>query len=149
MKPVSLFRQSLGASCASLGIAVCALNSPAYAADPALQQAIERGANNFQHNGFGGNGRVCESCHVGGGTQPGHRPDGTPMPSLTNAAAVFPRMSRDGRQIVTLPDQIHNCISGAIEGKVPAYGSDELNSLALYVTSLSHGKAIELGGQPK
>lgn len=121
----------------------------AHAADPDLQQAIERGAKNFQHNGFGGNGRVCETCHVDGGKAPGRRPDGALMPSLTNAAAVFPRLSRDGKQIVTLTDQIHNCIGGAIEGKVPPYGSDDINSLALYVTSLSRGKAIEPGGQPR
>jgi len=149
MKPSSLLHHGLGASCASFGIALCALTPLAYAADPALQQAIERGANNFAHNGFAGNGRVCETCHVGGGMQPGHRPDGAPMPSLMNAAAVFPRMSRDGSGIITLSDQIHNCIDGAIEGKVPAYGSDELNSLALYVTSLSRGKPVEPGGQPK
>lgn len=142
-------RQGSVAGFTVLCLALFAMAAPAPAAETALQQAIARGADHFQHDGFGGNGRVCESCHLGGGLKPGQRPDGAPMPSLANAATVFPRMARDGSEIVTLPDQIRKCIGGAIEGRVPAYGSDELNSLALYVTSLSQGKPVDLGGQPR
>jgi thiosulfate dehydrogenase len=38
---------------------------------------------------------------------------------------------------------------GAIRGKPPAYSSDELNSLVAYVTSLSKGKVIDMGGAPR
>ncbi len=149
MNSTMRIRVGLVAACAGAGIALCAPTALAGPAEVTLQQAITVGANNFQHNRFGGNGRVCETCHLGGGKQPGRRPDGVAMPSLSNAAAVFPRLSRDGQNIVTLPDQVRNCIGGMLEGRVPEYGSDELNALVLYVTSLSQGKAIDLGGQPK
>ncbi len=119
-------------------------------ADPQLQKAISRGAEAFAHSKFGGGGRVCESCHLGGGLQAGRRPDGVAIPSLTNAAAVFPRISGDdGHSVITLSDQVRNCVAGAIQGTPPAYGSDELNSLVAYVTSLSQGKAIDMGGKPR
>ncbi len=136
---------------AVLGLALPVLLAagPARAIDAQLQQAIERGKENFLHNTFGGTGRVCDSCHLGGGTQPGRRPDGQAMPSLTNAAAVFPRLSKDDRQVITLPDQVRRCVAGAVQGSPPAYGSDELNTLVVYVTSLSQGKTIDLGAAPR
>jgi len=119
------------------------------AADSQLQQAIARGSELFQHNTFGGRGRVCETCHLGGGTREGRRPDGAPIPSLSNAAAIFPRISQDDNRLITLADQVRVCIGGALNGNAPAYGSDELNSLVAYVTSLSQGKPIDMGGDPK
>ncbi len=119
------------------------------AADTQLQQAIARGSELFQHNTFSGRGRVCETCHLGGGIREGQRPDGVPIPSLSNAAAIFPRISKDDNRLITLADQVRVCIGGALNGKPPAYGSDELNSLVAYVTSLSQGKAIDMGGDPK
>lgn len=119
------------------------------AADPQLQKAIARGADSFAHEKFGGGGRVCESCHLGGGLPAGRRPDGVAIPSLSNAAAVFPRISDDGHSVITLSDQIRACVAGAIHGTAPAYGSDQLNSLVAYVTSLAQGKAIDMGGNPR
>jgi thiosulfate dehydrogenase len=123
--------------------------APAFGADTELQQAIARGKENFFHNPFGGGGRVCNSCHLEGGTQPGQRPDGQPIPSLTNAGAIFPRVRKQDHALITLADQIRGCVAGAIRGNPPEYGSDELNSLVSYVTSLSQGKPIEMGGAPK
>jgi thiosulfate dehydrogenase len=127
---------------------ICATGIAA-AADPQLQQAVERGKDHFLHNTFGGSGHVCETCHLGGGTRQGMRPDGQPIPSLSNAAAIFPRTSGPDHKLITLADQVRACVTGAVQGKAPAYGSDELNSLVAYVTSLSQGKAIEMGGSPK
>jgi thiosulfate dehydrogenase len=121
----------------------------ASAADTALQQAIARGQDNFLHNTFGGHGRVCETCHLGGGTKQGQRPDGQPIASLSNAAAIFPRISGEDHALITLSDQVRACVGGAIRGTPPAYGSDELNSLVAYLTSLSQGKALDMGGDPK
>jgi|SRR5208283_3397128 len=139
------------------GIAVLAIGSilallgplAARAVDPSLQEAIARGSDNFLHNTFGGSGRVCNTCHLGGGTQPGRLPNGEAIPSLANAAAIFPRIREEDHALITLPDQVRSCVAGAIKGKVPDYGSDELNSLVSYVTSLSQGKAIDMGGVPK
>jgi len=119
------------------------------AADPQLQQAIARGKDHFLHSTFAGRGRVCETCHLGGGMRQGQLPDGRPIPSLLNAAAIFPRISEDDQKLITLADQIRTCIGGALNGNAPAYGSDELNSLVAYVTSLSQGKPIDMGADPK
>jgi len=135
--------------CAALAAALLLAAAPAPALDPALQQAVARGGQLFQHETFGGGGRVCETCHLGGGLRPGQRPDGAPMPSLANAAAVFPRVGPDGHSLITLSDQVRACVGGAVKGKAPAYGSEDLNALVAYVSSLSQGKVLDMGGEPK
>ena len=52
-------------------------------------------------------------------------------------------------KVIQLSDQIRSCIANAIHGTPPAYGSDKLNALASYVTSLAQGKPIDMGGLPK
>ncbi len=136
------------AAAALAGLALVALPLLASAADP-LQQAIARGKQSFLHETFGGSGRVCNSCHFAGGTQPGKLPDGSPVPSLGNAATIFPRIAEDDGRVITLPDQVRLCVAGAIGGKAPAYGSDQLNALVAYVSSLAQGKPVELGAEPK
>lgn len=149
MMPHSKVRPlALAGACAATVAALCC-GTPAHGADTPLQQAIARGREHFLHDTFGGAGRVCNTCHLGGGMQPGQRPDGVPMPSLTNAAAVFPRVGEDGHTVITLSDQVRRCVAGAVKGNPPAFGSDELNTLVLYVSSLSQGKAVDLGAEPK
>jgi thiosulfate dehydrogenase len=125
------------------------IQAPAYAIDPLLQKEIAHGEEAFLHNTFGGGGRVCNSCHLGGGTQAGQLPNGEAIPSLTNAAAIFPRVREQDHALITLADQVRTCVAGAIKGKAPEYGSEELNALVSYVTSLSQGKAIDMGGMAK
>ena len=138
------------AGIAAAALAASFVQAAVPAVDPLLQKAIARGGGAFAHEKFGGSGRVCESCHLGGGLLAGRRPDGVAIPSLANAAAVFPRISGDdGHSVITLSDQVRACVAGAIRGTPPAYGSDELNSLVAYVASLSQGKAIEMGGTPR
>ncbi len=138
------------AGMAGAALAAFIVRAAAPAEDPSLQKAVARGADAFAHEKFGGSGRVCESCHLGGGLLAGRRPDGVAIPSLANAAAVFPRISDDdGHSVITLSDQVRACVSGAIHGTPPAYASDQLNSLVAYLTSLSRGKAIEMGGSPR
>lgn len=121
----------------------------AFAMDPQLEQAVDKGKSMFAHETFGGNGKVCESCHLGGGTQPGKLPNGKAIPSLSNAAAIFPHIRARDNKLVTLPDQVETCIAGGLQGTPPAYGSEELNALVSYVTSLSQGKKIDMGGKPQ
>jgi thiosulfate dehydrogenase len=113
-----------------------------------LQSAVNQGKEIFMHPSFGGNGKACNSCHRNGGVGPGALPDGTRLPSLTNAAAIFPHFNRKGK-LVTLEDQVRNCVAGAIEGTPPAYDSDNMRLLVVYLTSLAQGKAINMGGKPR
>ncbi len=118
-------------------------------ADPELDKAIAHGKQLFSQHNFGGKGRVCETCHLAGGTKPGQLPNGQAIPSLGNAAAIFPRYNKRFGKVVTLEDQVRNCVMNALEGTPPEYGSDDMNALVSYLTSLSNGKPIEMGGMPK
>jgi thiosulfate dehydrogenase len=130
-------------------VAALAVPGAASAADPQLEQAIAQGKQLFTHPSFGGNGRDCESCHLVGGTTAGKLPNGKAIPSLTNAAAIFPRYNVRMHKVIQLSDQIRSCVANAIQGTPPAYGSDQLNALASYVTSLAQGKPIDMGGKPE
>ncbi len=138
------------AAASAIGCVILLMHSAAQAADmpTQLQSAAKQGKDIFMHPSFGGNGKACNSCHHDGGMGPGALPDGTPLPSLNNAAAIFPRLNRKGK-LVTIQDQIHNCVAGAIEGTPPAYDSDKMRLLVVYLTSLSQGKAIDMGGKPR
>ena len=67
---------------------------------PELQKAIEDGKRLYSHETFGGNGKTCETCHVNGGVGPGKLPDGRSIPSLENAAAIFPRFNPRAKKII-------------------------------------------------
>lgn len=122
---------------------------PAHAADTPLEQAVQDGKHVYSHETFGGNGRTCETCHANGGVGPGKLPNGKVIPSLSNAATIFPRFNPKAKKVVTLDDQIRNCVKNALQGKPPAAGSATLAELAAYVTSLSQGKPIDMGGKPE
>lgn len=132
-----------------LVIAALAAPGVALAADAQLEQAIAQGKQLFTHPSFGGNGKDCQSCHLSGGTTAGKLPNGKEIPSLNNAAAIFPRYSAKRHKVIQLSDQVRGCIDKAIQGKPPAYGSVKLNALVSYVTSLSQGKPIDMGGKPQ
>ena len=54
------------------GVALFALAPQfALAMDAQLEKAVAHGKDMFYHDTFGGNGRVCESCHSDGGKRPG------------------------------------------------------------------------------
>jgi thiosulfate dehydrogenase len=130
------------------GVAICALPGTATAGSP-LADSIAQGKHLFMTATFGGNGRHCNSCHRGGGTEMGLLPNGQSIPSLNNAAAVFPRYNPRRKMVLTLQNQVHNCVLGALQGTPPAYGSEEMTDLISYLTSLSQGKMIDMGGKPQ
>jgi thiosulfate dehydrogenase len=117
------------------------------ALSPKLQEIANNGKSIFIHPTFGGNGNSCNSCHLDGGTKAGKLPNGVTAPRLVNAAAIFPRFDIRG-QLVTLEDQIRNCVGGAIQGTPPEYDSKKMRELMVYLTSLAQGKKIDLGGKP-
>lgn len=137
-----------------IALAVLALNllmlpKVASAAVPQLEKAIQQGAEIFSHNTFEGNGRVCASCHLSGGHLAGKLPNGHVIPSLNNAATLFPRYRARDNQVITLSGQVRSCVAGGLQGTPPAYGSVALNAVVSYITSLSQGKAMEMGGKPQ
>lgn len=138
------------ATVSALGCFTIFITSAAKAAEiPAqLQSVVNQGKDVFMHPSFGGNGKACNSCHRDGGTGPGALPDGTQLPSLGNAATIFPRFNKKG-ELITMQDQVRNCVAGAIEGTPPAYDSDKMRLLVVYLTSLAQGKAIDMGGKPR
>ena len=121
----------------------------AAAAETHLEKAVQGGKTLFVHENFGGNGKNCQSCHVDGGVAPGKLPDGKAIPSLSNAAAIFPRFNPKANKVITLEDQVRSCIAGGLQGKPPAYGSERLTELVSYVSSLSQGKPLDMGGKPQ
>jgi thiosulfate dehydrogenase len=132
-------------------VVMVVFSSAIYAADTGLplEKAIQTGKALFIHGTFGGNGRTCETCHTSGGTVPGKMPGAMTIPSLNNAAAIYPRFNPRANKVITLEDQIRNCIVGALHGKPPAYGSIRMNALVSYITSLSRGKSMDMGGKPQ
>lgn len=115
-----------------------------------LAKSVAKGKDIFLHDTFGGRGMTCDSCHTGGGKGPTVMPGShRSAPSLSNAAAVFPRFKQDDGRVMTLAQQIHGCIAGALGGKAPAYDSRTMVDLETYLTSLSQGKRIHMGGKYK
>lgn len=139
-------------------------------ASTALRQAVHAGARLFQEAHFGGHlqaplnadaafagalsdhtptpntGITCATCHLHGGRTPGRLPDGRQIPSLRNAAAIFPRVAH-GR-VVTLSHQIRHCVRQGLGGTAPAYGSTALLDLTAYLGALAHGQRIAIGARP-
>ena len=115
---------------------------------PEMQQAVGQGKSLFMHETFGGNGKTCNACHSNGGVGQGALPNGKRIPSLENAAAIFPRYNMRMKKIITLEDQIHSCIHGGLQGTPPEYGSEKLVELVSYVTSLAQGKPLDMDGKP-
>jgi thiosulfate dehydrogenase len=133
---------------AGLLLGLCGYAAAAEPLDP-LHASIQRGSHMFATDTFGGKGMTCQSCHADGGRKPVHRGDGDPLPSLTNAAAIFPRFSGRADKMVTLENQIQMCISGGMGGKPLAYGSMEMTDMVSYLASLAHGQPMQMGGKPK
>ncbi len=138
------------AGLASLTLAGCGGVKGAAVSNGALTEtlrlAVHRGKYLFYHATFGGNGRTCETCHSAGGTTTGTAPNGMKLPSLANAAAIFPRAHGNG--VWTLQDQLTHCVKGGLHGTPPAYDSKAMRDLVTYITSLAQGKPIDMGGTP-
>lgn len=133
---------------AGLGLLAPGIRAAA-AAEPHLEKAIEGGKALFFKETFGGNGQTCLSCHDAGGVGAGKMPNGNALPSLANAATIFPRFNPRANKVVTLEDQVRTCVAGALQGKPPAYGSEQMTQLVTYLTSLAQGKPVDMGGKPQ
>ncbi len=118
------------------------------ATETPLEMAVATGAHLFATATFGGNGRTCETCHKDGGKAPGQLGD-RELPSLLNAAAIYPRFSRGADRVVTLEGQVQSCIKGGLAGTPPELGSPDLVAITAYLGSIAKGQPLEIGGAPK
>jgi thiosulfate dehydrogenase len=118
------------------------------AAETSLETAVAKGAQLFATATFGGNGRTCESCHQDGGKTPSQLGNQN-LPSLLNAAAIYPRFSRGAGQVITLEGQVRSCIKGGLAGTPPEFGSPDLVAITSYLGSIAKGQPVEIGGAPK
>ncbi|MBX5453417.1 MAG: cytochrome C [Acidobacteriia bacterium] len=114
---------------------------PSQAAQAALQQAVQKGADLFAHESFGGAG-TCETCHLNGGRDRGKLPNGKEIPSLVGAAASYPRYNPRAQSVVTLSQRISGCIRNALKGTPPPLGSPDMVALETYLTYLSKGTVM-------
>lgn len=133
---------------ALLGMQSTALADPVQLESGPLSDAVNLGQKLFQSETFGGSGKTCNSCHPDGGKSGSTFPDGKKIPALNNAAAIFPRFHARTEKVFTLSDQIRHCIN-EFKGTPPEYGSPKLAALVTYVSSLSEGQPVDLGGRPK
>lgn len=117
-------------------------------ADPQaeLAKAIEKGKALFNNTKLGKTGTSCNSCHPGGGTS-GGQVMGMEIPTLKGAAATFPKYKSLAKRVITLSQMDNMFIEMIMKGKPLELGSDEAVSLAAYVTSLSNGVKIKVGGK--
>ncbi len=83
-----------------------------------LETAVATGAHLFATATFGGNGRTCEGCHNDGGKALGQIGD-RKLPSLLNAAAIYPRFSPGAGKVITLEGQVQSCTRAAWPGRHP------------------------------
>jgi thiosulfate dehydrogenase len=149
MQAVNKIQLSLGAI-AGLALVMCVLPLANAAMSGPLAKTVAKGQHIFMHDTFAGRGMTCDSCHTGGGRGPTVVPGSQNAgPSLSNAAAVFPRYKPDDGRVMTLADEIHGCIQGALGGKAPAYNSKTMRALETYLTSLSQGRRMHMGGAYK
>lgn len=133
-----------------VGVTMLGFSLPnAWAGTDSLQVAVKQGEHIFTTETFGGRGITCQSCHMAGGRTMGEAPNGIKIPSLTNAAAIFPRFNPKTQRVVTLQNQIEACIAGAIGGQPIKNGGLQMTDLVSYLTSLAHGQRINMGGKPK
>ena len=103
---------------------------------PAAQERLEQGRRLY-YTRMGQRNFACASCHVKGA---GKRFNDTLLPAAAGQATQWPFVR--GGSAVTAQARMRECLE--LMGAAPfAAGSDELNSLEYYLTSLSNGMPIK------
>lgn len=112
---------------------------------PELKRVIRRGYDLFMNtqqlrgkNVF--NSMNCSSCHMGEGRLPFAGP-------VWPAAVVLPNYRPKNDQVNNLEERIAGCFSYSMNGKPPAWGSDDMVALATYHQWLAKGVPIYQPGK--
>jgi thiosulfate dehydrogenase len=92
--------------------------------------AYERGQEIWLNSQLGRNGRSCESCHPSG--------------DLTNAYS-YPKYKGILERVATLSLTHNFAVVNENKGDPWVIGSDDANSLILFVKSLSNGRKVQMG----
>lgn len=117
--------------------------------------ALNDGNKLFNDTGLGTNGLSCNSCHPSGSTtggeaeikkKMGHGPFKIPIANLVGASARFPKFKVPNNEVITLATMNNNCIRMFMSGKRLPLDSPESFNLAAYVSSLSNGDEVQVGG---
>lgn len=110
-----------------------------------LAKAINKGKALFNDTNLGKSGMSCNSCHPAGGTT-GKQMMGMDIPSLKGAAATFPKFKTSANDVITLQQMQNICIQ-MMKGTPLKLDSNKSIALSAYVTSLSNGIPIQVGGK--
>ncbi len=133
---------------ATLALAAFSAGVLAASYPPALERAVHEGAKLFHSTSLGANGMSCQSCHLNGGRTEGRLPNGKKIPSLRNAAAIFPRYSKKAGYVRTMTMQINHCIEGGLGGMPLSADSPKMVALDSYFHALAAGRRIHMNAKP-
>lgn len=104
---------------------------------PKMKEAISRGYDLFTNtqqlygkNVF--NNMNCSSCHMGDGRLPFAGP-------VWPAAIDLPAYRGKNDQVNSLEERVVGCFTYSMNGKPPAYGSDDMLAITLYIQYLATG----------
>jgi len=122
-------------------------NKKATANDPKaeLAKVINSGKALFNDTKLGTSGMSCNSCHPNGGTT-GGQAMGMTILAVKGSAAAFPKYKPNAKGVITLQQMNNMCIQ-MMKGNPLKLDSPESIALATYVTSLSNGTPIQVGGK--
>lgn len=111
-----------------------------------LEKVIARGKVLFNDPKLGKSGSSCNSCHPNGGTTGGQMM-GMAIPTLKGSAATFPKYKANAKAVITLQQMNNMCIQMIMKGTPLKLDSPESVALSAYVTSLSNGIPVQIGGK--
>ncbi|MFQ6607398.1 MAG: c-type cytochrome [Fidelibacterota bacterium] len=122
----------------------------------AQNDAIAYGEKLFNDPSLSGakRGVACVDCHPGGGSTGGEAEIPPmmgfqgwkiPIPDLHGSAATFPKFKVPNASVISLAQMNNNCVAMFVGGERLPLNGKESHALALYVTSLSKGVAVEPG----
>jgi len=72
---------------------------------------------------------------------------GMAIPTLKGSAATFPKYKANAKAVITLQQMNNMCIQMIMKGTPLKLDSPESVALSAYVTSLSNGIPVQIGGK--